>query len=433
MQCAMTFTDSQTQHTRDFAARLDEDDPLRAFRNRFHIPTGTIYLDGNSLGLPCRDAEAAINDAVTSWRERGIDGWTQGERPWFWIGERLGGMQSGLVGAFDDEVVVTGGTTTNLHSLVSTLYRPTGSRTRIVTDATTFPSDRYALASQVALRGLDPTTHLVATGDADRGVDEDELVAALGEDVAFAWFNAVDYRTGRLLDMERLARECTARGIPVGLDLAHSAGALPHRLHDWGVDCATWCTYKYLNGGPGAVGALFMHRRHHGTTPGLAGWWGHTKSKQFDMAPEFEAAPSAGAWQVGTPSVIGAAALYGSLVVANEAGIDRVRTKSLALTGLFLDLVDTHLAPLGFTSPTPRDPTRRGGHVALTHPEAAGVVKALKARGVIPDFRPPNIVRLAPVALYTSFVDVWDAVSVLADIVTTGAHRSFVNERGVVA
>jgi kynureninase len=419
--------------SRDVASRLDDGDPLGAFRDRFRVPIGTIYLDGNSLGLPCRDAEAAIHGAIGAWRTFHIDGWTHGDRPWFWIGERLGEMQSGLVGAFGDEVVVTGGTTTNLHGLVSTFYRPVGSRTRIVTDATTFPSDRYALASQVALRGLDPETHLVAVGEEDRGVDEDELVAALGPDVAFAWFNAVDYRTGRLLDMERLARECAARGIPIGLDLAHSVGALPHRLHDWGVDCATWCTYKYLNGGPGAVGALFVHRRHHGTVPALVGWWGYDKSKQFDMSAEFVPAPSAGAWQVGTPSVLGAAALYGSLAVANEAGIERVRAKSLALTGLLLDLVDSRLSPFGFASPTPRDPARRGGHVAVTHPQAASIVRALKARGVVPDFRPPNIVRLAPVAFYTRFVEVWDAVEVLADIGLTDAHRDFANERGVVA
>ena len=415
------------------AVRLDEGDPLAAFRDRFHVHPGTIYLDGNSLGLPCLDAEAAIHEAIEAWRDRGIGGWTQGDRPWFWIGERLGEMQCDLVGALSDEIVVTGGTTTNLHSLVATFYRPQGERNRIVTDATTFPSDRYALASQVTLRGLDTENALVVVGDPDRGADEDDIVAALGPDVAFAWFNAADYRSGRLFDMERLGRECAKRSIPIGLDLAHTAGAVPHQLHDWGIDCATWCTYKYLNGGPGSVGALFVHRRHHGVTPGLAGWWGHDKSSQFDMAPVFSPAMSAGAWQVGTPSVLGAASLYGSLAVANEAGIDRVRAKSLALTGLLLDLVDARLSSLGFSSPTPRDPARRGGHVAVTHPEAAGIVQALKARGVVPDFRPPNIVRLAPVAFYTRFVDVWDAVEILAEIATTQSHRAFANHRGVVA
>ena len=429
----MNAVPSSTTHSRDDAIRLDEADPLRQFRDRFHVRPGTIYLDGNSLGLPCLDAEEAIHEAVTAWRDRGIDGWTQGDRPWFWLGERLGAMQAGLVGAFDDEVVVTGGTTTNLHALVATFYRPDDVRTRIVTDTTTFPSDRYALASQVALRGLDPAVHLVAVGDHDRGVHEDDVIAALGPDVAFAWFNAVDYRSGRLLDMARVVRACAERGIPVGLDLAHSAGAVPHRLHEWGVDCATWCTYKYLNGGPGAVGALYVHRRHHGTMPGLAGWWGHDKSRQFDMAPEFTPAGSAGAWQIGTPSVLGAAALHGSLAVANQAGIDRVRTKSLALTSLLLDLVDARLAPLGFTSPTPRDPARRGGHVAVTHAQAAGMVKALKSRGVVPDFRPPNVIRLAPVAFYTRFVDVWDAVEILTDIVRSGEYHAFQNDREVVA
>lgn len=412
---------------------MDDADPLRAFRERFHVRPGTIYLDGNSLGLPSRDAEAAILEALAAWRDRGIDGWTQGDRPWFWTGERLGAMQANLVGADPDEVVVTGGTTANLHALAATFYRPEGRRTRIVTDASTFPSDRYALASQVALRGLDPATHLVAVGDPDSDADEAGLIGALGPEVAFLWVNGANYRSGRLLDMERVTREATARGIPVGLDLAHTAGAVPHRLHEWGADCASWCTYKYLNGGPGAVGALFVHRRHHGTTPGLAGWWGNDKSRQFDMAPDYVPATSAGAWQVGTPSVLGAAALHGSLAIAEEAGIERVREKSLALTGLLLALMDARLAPLGFRSPTPRDPSRRGGHVAVAHPSAAGIAKALKVRGVVPDFRPPDIVRLAPVALYTRFIDVWDAVDILVDVAATGAHEAFGNAREVVA
>lgn len=425
--------------TRGTAVELDAADPLRDFRDRFYLRPETIYLDGNSLGLLSHDAERAVLEALGAWRDRGIDGWTLGDRPWFWTGEHLGALQAGLVGAEPDEVVVTGGTTVNLHAVAATFYRPAGNRTRIVTDASTFPSDLYALQSQVALRGLDPATHVVAAGTPDRHGDaaghdvEDALVAALGPDVAFAWFNAVDYRTGRLLDLERLAREAQVRGIPVGFDLAHTAGAVPHRLHDWGVDAAVWCTYKYLNGGPGAVGAMFVHERHHGTVPGMAGWWGSDKARQFDMASEFAPAATAGAWQVGTPSILGAAALHGSLVIANEAGIDRVRVKSLALTGLLLDLLDARLAPLGFASPTPRDAPRRGGHVAVTHAEAAGLAKALKVRGVVPDFRPPNIVRLAPVALYSRFVDVWDAVDILADIAASGAHQAFANARGVVA
>lgn len=414
--------------TRDLA------NPLRAFRERFHLHPGTIYMDGNSLGPLSHDAEEAILAAVQSWKTHGIDGWTQGERPWFWLGEDLGAKQSDLVGALPDEVVVTGSTTVNLHALVSTFYRPEGNRRRILADDQNFPSDLYGLKSQIALRGHDPATDLVIVPSRDgRIVEEDDIIFSMSDDIAFAWFSAVNYRSGQLFDIERLTREAHARGILIGFDLAHSAGVVPHRLHDWGVDAATWCTYKYLNGGPGAVGALFVHQRHFGTTPALAGWWGYAKDRQFDMSPDFSAATSAGAWQIGTPSVLGAAALHGSLAITAEAGIDVIRAVSLALTGYLIDLVDARLADLGFSIGTPRDPARRGGHIAIEHPDGARLARALKARGVVPDFRPPTTVRFSPVALYTTYADVWDAIEILHDLASTGAHLEFENERGVVA
>jgi kynureninase len=418
------------------AAERDARDPLAAFRSRFYCRPGVIYLDGNSLGLASRDAEDAVLAALDDWKRHGIDGWLGGQRPWFTIGEELGAVQARLVGAQAHEVVVAGSTTVNLHALVATFYRPSGARTKIVADALNFPSDLYALASQVQLRGLDPAGHLVLVPSSDgRTIDEADLIAALDEQTVLLVVPSVLYRSGQLLDLERLTRAAHERGVLVGVDCSHSVGVLPHRLHDWDVDWAVWCSYKYLNGGPGAVAALFVHERHHGTTPALTGWWGSDKTRQFDMAIEYAPAGSAGAWQIGTPPVLGAAALYGSLQITEEAGIERIRAKSLDQTGWLMALADAWLAgaPYGFVVGTPREPDRRGGHVALEHPEAVQICKALKAHGIIPDFRPPNVIRLAPIALYTTYDEIWQTVNALREIVEMGEHHRFGASREPVA
>jgi kynureninase len=414
---------------------LDRSDPLAHFRERFSIPRDTLYFDGNSLGLLSREAEQAVVEALDAWRTLAIDGWTGGSRPWFSIGEDLGAMQAELVGAQPNELVVTGGITINLHALLATFFQPAPGRTKIVADALTFPSDLYALQSHLRLRGLDPANDLVLVATRDgRTIDEQDVLAALNQpDVALAWLPSVLYRSGQLLDMPRVTAAAHARGITIGFDCAHSVGSVPHRLHEWDVDFAVWCTYKYLNAGPGAVGSLYVHERHHHLGPGLAGWWGSDKDRQFDMAPEFTPAGSAGAWQIGTPSVLGAAALYGSLRVLREAGIDRLREKSLALTGLLIDFADELLAPLGFEVGTPREAARRGGHVALEHSAAVRIARALKAHRIIPDFRPPNVIRLAPVPLYTRFSDVGEVVLTLKSIVESSEYLQFADERAVVA
>ncbi|HEV2121267.1 MAG TPA: kynureninase [Chloroflexota bacterium] len=423
--------------TLEDARKRDAADPLRGFRERFYLPGGVIYLDGNSLGLASRDAEASLMDALESWKRQGIDGWTGGTRPWFSLGEDLGALQAPLLGALPSEVVVTGSTTVNLHALVATFYRPSGHRTRILTDALDFPSDLYALRSQVALRSLDPADHLIVVPSRDgRTLSEDDIIGRITEDVALALFSSVLYRSGQLLDLPRLTAAAHERGVLIGFDCSHSAGCVPHRLHEWEVDFAFWCTYKYLNSGPGATASLFVHEHHHppkGTTPGLAGWWGSDKQRQFDMAALFSPAASAGAWQIGTPSVLGSAPLYGALQVLGEAGIEAVRAKSLALTDVLMDLSDAWLREHGFSVGTPREPERRGGHVALEHPAAVQLCWALKSRGIVPDFRPPNVIRFAPVALYTSFEDVWRAMDILRAIVTRGEHLSFATERDVIA
>ncbi|MGE3797841.1 MAG: kynureninase [Thermomicrobiales bacterium] len=421
-------------HARD----RDAANPLAPLRNRFHrLPAGRIYLDGNSLGLLSIDAEAAVLRALDQWKTLGIDGWLEAEPDWFTLGERLGAMMAPLVGADADEVVVTGTTTVNLHSLVSTFYQPEGRRRRIVATALDFPSDMYALQSQIALHGGDPHRDLLIIPSSDGcTIDEADIIDAMSPDVALVLLPSVLYRSGQLFDIERLAAAGRERGIPVGFDCAHSAGAVPHRFSEWGVDFAFWCTYKYLNSGPGGVGALYIHRRHLHRTPGLTGWWGYLKEKQFDMLHTWEGARSAGAWQLSTTPVLAGASLLGSLQIFEEAGIEEIRRQSLDLSTYLIDLLMhsglTEL-PYNFGIGTPLALERRGGHVAVEHDHAVQIARALKARGIVPDYRAPNVIRLAPVALYTTFEDVWRAVQALKEIIDAGEHLLHDSGRSLVA
>lgn len=418
-----------------WAREQDQADPLRSIRERFYQPSGRIYLDGNSLGLLSREAEHALQRALTEWRDLGIDGWTEAAHPWFTTAEELGALQAPLVGALPQEVVVTGTTTVNLHALVATFYHPSGRRTKILADELNFPSDIYALQSLLQLHGLDPAQHLILAHSRDgKTLDEDDLIQAMTDEVALVLLPGVLYRSGQLLDMGRLVEAAQARSIPIGLDLCHSAGAVPHQLHDWGVDFAFWCGYKYLNGGPGAPAGLFVHERHHGRTPALSGWFGYAKSRQFDMSLTFEPAPTAGAWQISTPSILASAPLWGALSLFHEAGgISPLRERSLRLTDFLIELASAQLIPLGFTIGTPLEPARRGGHLSLEHPAAVQIAKALKQRQIIPDFRKPNVIRLAPAALYNTFEELSLTVQALVEIVTTGEHHSFSAERNPVA
>jgi kynureninase len=423
--------------SRDYALALDKDDPLARFRERFYVQPGTIYMDGNSLGLLSRDAEAAVLRVVEDWKQRGIDGWLHADPAWFYLGEELGARQATLFGAAPEEVVVTGTTTVNLHALVATFYEPTPGRRKIVATELDFPSDIYALQAHIAARGGDPAADLVRVRSRDgRMIEEDDLIEAMTPHVALVVLPSVLYRSGQLLDIQRLTAAAHARNIPIGFDLAHSAGVVPHRLSEWEVDFALWCNYKYLNAGPGSVGGLFVHRRHFDRRPALPGWWGYNKSRQFDMLHEFEQAHGAGAWQISTINVLSAAPLIGALQIVEEAGLERIRAKSLAISDYLIDLLEASgltQEQFAYTIGTPRDHARRGGHVAVEHPHGPQIARALKQRGVIPDFRPPNVVRLAPVPLYTSYVDVWDTVGHLRAIIESGEYRTLSDTREIVA
>lgn len=424
---------NQARANEAFAREQDAGDGLSAFRALFYLQPGQIYLDGNSLGLLSKPAEAALLRVLEAWKTEGIGGWTEAVPPWFTLAEQLGAMTAPLLGAEPEAVIVTNSTTVNLHQLLATLFAPIHRRAKILADILNFPSDLYALHSHLRLRGLDPKTHLLLARSEDGwSLSEDAIVAQMTEEIQLAVLPAVLYHSGQLLDMARLTQEAHRRGIVIGFDCSHSIGAVPHKLDAWGVDFAFWCSYKYLNGGPGASGGLYLNRRHFGCAPGLAGWFGSVKERQFEMSPALQPAGGAGALQIGTPNILSMAPLLGALEMLAEAGIERLRAKSLALTDFLMALVETELGAWGFTFATPREPHRRGGHVALVHPEAVRLCKALRQAQVIPDFRPPHIVRLAPVPLTTSFLDCCEAVQRLKRILETRTYLEFAAERDLV-
>lgn len=417
---------------KEAAIRMDEQDPLKIYRDEFYVKKGQYYLDGNSLGLLSRRAEKAVLSLLDSWKEYGIDGWTKGDNPWYYLSEKLGEMCAPLIGAKAGEVILTGSTTANLHQLLATFYKPQGKRVKILADELNFPTDLYAISSHLAVHNYDASYMKLVKSEDGHLLQEEAIIEAMTEEVAMVILPGVLYRSGQVLDIEKLTKAAHERDILIGFDLCHSIGSVPHELHNSGVDFAFWCNYKHLNGGPGSVAGIFVHEKHFGTRPGLAGWFGSDKSKQFDLSIEMTPADTAGAYQIGTPHILSLAPIYGSLEMFREVGIEAIRKKSLQLTQFFMDCIDQELAPFGFTLGNPKDKTR-GGHIYLVHEEAARICSALKEAGVTPDFRAPNGIRLAPVALYNSFTDVWETVQILKDIMENEIYKKFENKRGVVA
>ena len=429
------------------AVALDQADPLARFRAEFHLPPGQIYLDGNSLGLLSRRAEAHVQRVLGEWRTLGINGWTDADPPWVTLSESIARQLAPLLGAAPDEIAVTGSTTTNLHQLLATLFDPCGSvlardsrdqgrshKNIIVADELNFPSDLHALQSHLRQRGLDPAKHLRLVRSHDgRTLRPADILAALTPDVQLLVLSLVQFTSGQVLDAAALTGEAHARGILIGFDCSHSIGAVPHALDADGVDFAFWCSYKYLNAGPGAVGGLYLNRRHFGRVPGLAGWWGVRPDRRFALSAQHEPATGAAALQIGTPHLLSLAPLAGSLEIFAEAGgLAPLRAKSLAQTAYLMELVESELAGDGFSLVNPRAAAERGGHITLVHPDAWRICSALKAAGVVPDFRPPDMIRLAPAPLYTSFAECAEAIARLKEIIRTKAHEKFPATRPLV-
>ncbi len=427
--------------SREHARQLDSADPLKGIRAHFHLPpSGRIYLDGNSLGLLPRAAESSVQRALDAWKTLAIGGWLDAAPPWFTLAERLAARVAPLVGASPGEVAVANSTTVNLHQLLGTLYRPAAPgdpRTKILAFADEFPSDLYAIASHLRGRGLDPARHLtLIPSNADGLLDENTLLRAFADDpgIQLAVLPAVIYTTGQLLDLPALVAGAHRAGVVIGFDLSHSVGVVPHTLSTDGADFAFWCHYKYLNAGPGAPGGLYLHARHARRPPGLAGWWGSHKERMFNLGRELDPADDASALQIGTPTILGLAALDGALDATEAAGIAAIRKKSLRLTAYLMTQLEARL-PFedgAFRFANPRVDHRRGGHVALAHPEGARLCRALKDARVITDFRPPDIVRLAPVPLYNTFEECHETVERLSRIVAERTYLNYPTERALV-
>jgi kynureninase len=438
--------------SREDAAARDADDPLAGFRERFDPPSD-LYMDGNSLGAVSEDAERTLERVVDEWRDRGIEGWTEGEQPWWEYAEYLGERLAPYVGADADEVVITNSTTVNIHTLIGTFLDRVAdvpareldvpdtiddsvveaSGSVVVANELDFPTDHYAIRSQFRQRGLDPDEHLRLVESRDgRTIEQEDVAAAMDDDVGILFMPTALYRSGQLFDVDALTELAHEHDALAGFDAAHTVGAVPHEFGDADVDFAVWCTYKYLNAGPGSIAGLYVNEKYHGLTPALPGWWGNEKASQFDLELTYTPAESAGAWQIGTVPMLSAAPLEGSLDLLDEAGIDRVREKSLELTDLLATLVED-LADAGYDYAvgTPADGERRGGHVAVEHPDADRVSQALRERGVVVDYRPPNVIRICPAPLYVEFADVYDVAEHLRAVIDEGAHEAFAASEGV--
>jgi kynureninase len=416
---------------RAYAEMLDQHDPLAHFRHEFHIPRSKdgkeqLYFCGNSLGLQPKRTRAFVEAELKDWELLGVEGHMHARHPWMPYHEFLTAQMAELVGGHPDEVVVMNSLTVNLHLLMVSFYRPTPARHKIIIEADAFPSDKYAVASQLRFHGYDPAEALIElkSQSGHPVVPTEEIlatIAAHGQEVALILLGGVNYYTGQAFDMPRITHAGHAQGCVVGFDLAHAAGNLPLRLHDWSVDFACWCSYKYLNSGPGGLSGVFVHRRHGEAfdLPRFAGWWGHDKSTRFQMPGQFVPLPGAEGWQLSNPPILAMAALRASLEVFAEAGgMAPLRAKSELLTAYLAYLLAQRLDPQALRIITPADPSQRGCQLSLQNLDGKGKARheRLTQADVIADWREPDVIRLAPVPLYNRFVDLWEFVEIIAGI-----------------
>jgi len=406
-----------------FARSLDLADPLAGFRDRFEIPCGPageslVYLVGNSLGPLPTGARASVGSQLDRWGDSGVDGWFEQPEPWYGLDERWLDPLSRLVGSGRHEVAVMNGLTVNLHLLLASFFRPYEGRRKILIESPCFPSDRYAVETQLRWHGLEPDECLIEIGPAAGSalIDEPQFELALAEhggEIAVFLLGGVNFLTGQRFDLERLARATHEAGAVFGADLAHAVANVPLRLHDWNVDFAVWCHYKYANGGPGAPGGAFIHDRHMttGSLPRLGGWWGNDPDTRFRMQfePDFVPRKDAAGWQLSCPSVLAMAPLGPALELIDEAGADRLREKSIRLTA-YLEWLLTRPPEGPWEILTPADPERRGAQLSLRiQREPASFQARLQEAGVIGDFREPDVLRLAPAPLFNTYYDMWRA------------------------
>ena len=405
-----------------YALALDAADPLSALRDEFLIPPHgdgeQAYFCGNSLGLQPHAVRAALERELDSWATRAVEGHFEGPHPWLRMQEELTPALAALVGAEPSEVVVMNTLTVNLHLMMASFYRPTPERHAILIEQGAFPSDRHAVLGQLALHGHDPRDALIEVAPGDDGLFSTAAFAGVlaeqGRRIALVLLPGMQYLSGQVFDLRALSELAHRQGCCIGFDLAHAVGNVPLALHDSHCDFAVWCSYKYLNGGPGALAGCFVHARHaHTPRPRLAGWWGHEAATRFRMAPAFDPAPGAQGWQVSNPPILALAPLRASLEPFARVGIARLRERSLRLTGYLEALIRTRLERV-LEIRTPADPAQRGCQLSLRvrggRSAGRALFEHLVAHGVIGDWREPDVIRLAPVPLYNRHMDCLRAV-----------------------
>ncbi|AKQ46833.1 kynureninase [Rufibacter radiotolerans] len=408
------------QNTLAYAQEQDHADPLRYFKEHFHIPQhngkDTVYLCGNSLGLQPKSARAALEEEMTKWAELGVEGHFKGDNPWFTYHKPLSELSAALVGAKPEEVVIMNQLTVNLHLMLVSFYRPEGKRFKILTEAGAFPSDQYALETQAKFHGYHPDEAIleIAPREGESTWRTEDILAAIAEhkdELALVMLSGVHYYTGQVFDMAAITQAAHAAGVPCGFDLAHAAGNVPMQLHDWDVDFAVWCTYKYLNSGPGGTSGVFVHERHaqNNDLPRFAGWWGHDQAQRFQMKKGFIPMAGAEGWQVSNGQILPMAVHKASLQIFADAGIEKLRAKSEKLTGYLEFLIKELNQPKELLEIiTPADPAARGCQLSLlVNQNGRQLFDTLMANGFILDWREPNVIRVAPTPLYNTFEDVY--------------------------
>lgn len=424
---------NQFENHLQFAKNLDVKDTLNYLRDRFYIQPNEIYMDGNSLGMASKDAEKTLLEVLEYWKTEGIKIWNIKDSKYFQYSNHIAKLMAPLIGADANEVVIVGSTTSNIHQAISTFYHPTSKKYKILVDDLNFPTDRYAVDSQVRLKGYEPADAVKVVQSADGAfLSTDAIIEAMTSDVALILLPAVLYRSAQILDIEKITKAAHERDIIIGWDLCHAIGAIEMDFNKLNPDFAVWCTYKYLSGGPGSIAGLYINKQHFDKVPGNAGWFGNKDETQFQLKHEFEHERNASGWQIGSPSLLSMAPLEGVLQIFNEVGMPAIRAKSLHITAYLMYLIDENLTKLGYSVGNSRVDNERGGHVCLEHDEAYRISLALKERGVVPDFREPNVIRLAPIALYTSYEEVYKIVQILADIINESAFEDFSNKRNLV-
>jgi kynureninase len=412
--------------TAAFALLMDEKDPLKGLKSRFYFPQhngkDSIYFCGNSLGLQPKVVRDAIQTELDTWQSLAVGGYFGGTNPWLTFHDTCIPALSKWVGSAPNEVTVMNALTVNLHLMMLSFYRPTGKRYKIMMEAGAFPSDQYAIETQVKHYGYQPEDAIIeiAPRPGEKLLRTEDIILAIdeaGDCLALTMFSGMNYYTGQLFDMEAITRAAQSAGAFCGFDLAHVVGNVPVKLHEWGVDFAVWCSYKYLNGGPGAVGGVFVHEKHAGQaeTPRLGGWWGNDEKNRFKMEKRFVPKPNASGWCMSTSQVFNTVCLKASLEMLDEAGPENLRTKSIALTG-FLEYLLSNLTSPEFEIITPSFSEERGAQLSLYFREKGkDIHDAMIANGIIVDYREPGVIRVAPAPAYCSFMDVFRFYEILRD------------------